>query len=116
MKKHLFLFLAALFVVFVGLVSSCSDDTPTTGTICIEFSSWEREWNKQVTFTVAPLEKQDCIIKTVKLDIFKKNYIELNSGNYMIDCEVSGVEHFKHFLHEPVQIQAGKTETYTLGK
>lgn len=42
MKKHLFLFLTTIAVFFVGLVSSCSDDTPTTGTICITFSSWER--------------------------------------------------------------------------
>lgn len=116
MKKHLFLFLTTIAVFFVGLVSSCSDDTPTTGTICITFSSWEREWNKLVTFTVAPIEKQDCIIKTAKLDIFKKNYIELNPGNYMIDCYVTGCDHNKDFLHQPVQIQAGKTETYTLSK
>lgn len=114
-KKNLLLILT-LAITLVGIISSCSDDTPTTGTICIEFSSWEREWNKQVTFTVAPIEKQDCIIKTVKLDIFKKNYIELNPGNYMIDCYVTGGDHNKDFLHEPVQIQAGKTETYTLGK
>ena len=116
MKKHLFLFLTTLAVIFVDLVSSCSDDTPTTGTICITFSSWEREWNKRVTFTVAPIEKPNCIIKTAKLDIFKKNYIELNPGNYMIDCYVTGCDHNKDFLHQPVQIQAGKTETYTLSK
>lgn len=116
MKKHLFLFLTTLVVLFVGFLSACSDDTPTTGTICIEFSSWEREWNKLVTFTVAPIEKPDCIIKTAKLDIFKKNYIELNPGNYMIDCYVTGVNHNKDFLHEAIQIQAGKTVTYTLGK
>ena len=85
-------------MVVVGIMSSCSDDTPTTGTICIVFSSWEREWNKQVTFTVRPIEKEDYIIKTAKLDIFKKNYIEVNPGNYIVDCQVQSAEHPKYFL------------------
>lgn len=115
MKKLSIILLSTLAMVVVGIMS-CSDDTPTTGTICVVFSSWEREWNKQVTFTVRPIEKEDYIIKTAKLDIFKKNYIEVNPGNYIVDCQVQSAEHPKYFLHEPVQIQAGKTETFTLSK
>lgn len=46
MKKLSIILLSTLAMVVVGIMSSCSDDTPTTGTICVVFSSWEREWNK----------------------------------------------------------------------
>lgn len=117
MKKSfaLFVFTALVLSVF-GLASCSDDDTPTTGCLEVMFVSWNMDWNDKTTLYISPIDQPNYALKRITLSSRKKNKIELNAGNYILNCTVDeGGSTMRPLLYnEPVQIQLGKTETITI--
>lgn len=119
MKKilHLLFIFPIIALIAMSFASCSEDDTPTTGVLKITFSYWEPDWGNNVTLKISTLEKPETAIKIVSPTPSRNNKIELNPGNYILNCSVAGVENPQILLwNKAVQIQAGKTETVVAGK
>lgn len=108
--------ISVIGLLFITLMfaSACSeDDTMYTGILNIEITKWEPVWMNHLYVSIAPLEQQDKIIKTIKLEYHAPNRIELNPGNYKILISADNSNYTPHIVRY-VQVQIGKAETVTI--
>lgn len=71
-------------IVTLLSLSSCSDDTPVTGVLRVQFLDWKQEWTNHVSIEVTPLDHEDIVLKHVDVGFDRVTDIELNPGNYHV--------------------------------